>query len=214
MGFTCKRCGQYFCASDRLPEAHDCVFKYLTPQDILVRQLVQGEPSLMPSRPPGPSWVEPGPRFAAGTRTNTIKFDDELDDTGNANNEPGAALNPVADFSSLLFALTFFSFFDTIFLVFSGSILLFLPIIFHVVFLPMLFWIASKQKRAILPPRSIVSFVKDVIIYLVSWFSAEVIVAIFDGDLIMIVISLFTTIIMLLMLFSLLQRLKHVLGNK
>nr|MDO8112308.1 AN1-type zinc finger domain-containing protein [Candidatus Sigynarchaeota archaeon] len=212
LGFECKRCGGYFCAKDRLPENHNCAFKDMRNDEIQLRRQLEKQGGPKAERPPqqyNETPVNEKNYYADKTEPKPYEEDDEENSSGRY-----VARGPVGgDLTLSLMIFVVFAIMDTIFLLFTPTFFMFLPIIVHVVFLPFLFYIAYKQKRGEFPPRIVVTFIQVIITYMVVYMAAEVVVAFTMGNFVMIGIYLVIGVMMVLVWSRVLQQLKYVFGG-
>jgi len=213
MGFTCKRCGGYFCTKDRLPENHNCAFLNMKSEEIQIRiQLENNKASSSRFERPLPNETSSSfnERKYYPDNQGPRDFDDEEDQSSGR----FIARGPAMDLSLWLMIFVVFAVMDFIFLLYNFTPIMILPLIVHGVFLPFLFTLAYKQRRGLLPPRAIFTFIQTIISYMVVYMIAEIVVAIVIGNLIMIGIYVFIGVLMVLVWSRVLQQLKYVLGRQ
>jgi hypothetical protein len=212
MGFTCKRCGGYYCSKDRLPENHSCAFKGMKNEEVEVRmQLERGNTSRAEAKQPYNE--NPGTErryYQEKGEPRGFEDDDEEYDSGRYR-VGGSPVRMDLTFTLLIFVI--FAVIDAVFLLMQPILVMALPLIVHGAFLPFLFYIAIKQKRGQFPPRIIVTFIQLVIAYMVVYMGAEIVVAFVMGNFLMIGIYLFIGIMMVMIWSRLLQQLKYVFGS-
>nr|MDO8118375.1 hypothetical protein [Candidatus Sigynarchaeota archaeon] len=117
----------------------------------------------------------------------------------------------------LMFGLVIFLFFvgmDLVYFLIIRSPFMLLPLIVHAVFLPFLFYFAIKQKRRLLPPRTMLKFIQLIIGYMLVYMGVQIVVAVIQGNIFMIGIYLFFGICLMVFLNRILQQLKYVLGRQ
>ncbi|MEX2680861.1 MAG: AN1-type zinc finger domain-containing protein [Candidatus Sigynarchaeota archaeon] len=213
LGFQCKRCGGYFCAKHRLPETHNCAFKNMKSEEVAIRmQLEKGGERRATQRMPINDTPE-NERRMYGDKSEPRAYEDDEEDSDVSMRLGGGMVGSV----NLVFGLVVFLIFAgmdlAFFLMFQNPFML-LPLIVHAVFLPFLFYIAIKQKRGLLPPKAMVGFIQLIIGYMLVYTGVEIVVAIVQGNFLMIGIYLFFGICLLVFLNRVLQQLKYVLGRQ
>jgi len=213
MGFTCKRCGGYFCTKDRLPENHNCAFRNMKSDEIQVRMQLENN-----SRPSA-RFERPYANETSSSFNERKNYPDnqgprDYDDEEDASGGRFITRGPAMDLTLWLLIFVVFAVMDFIFLLYNFYFVMALPLIVHGVFLPFLFTIAYKQRRGLLPPRAIFTFIQTIIAYMIVYMVAEIIVAISIGNFIMIGIYVFIGVLMVLVWSRVLQQLKYVLGRQ
>jgi hypothetical protein len=211
MGFTCKRCGGYFCTKDRLPENHNCAFRNMKTDEIQVRMQLENNRS--------------SPRFERFAPPNETSFNErkyypdntgqrDYDDEEDANSGRFIARTPMINWTIYLLLFVVFAVMDFILLLYNPTIWMALPLIVHGVFLPFLFYIAYKIRRRELPPKGFVTFIQLIIAYMIVYMIAEIIVAIQMVNYVMIGIYITIGICMVLVWSRVLQQMKYVFGRQ
>jgi hypothetical protein len=165
------------------------------------------------------------PRFERPVSNNETSFNErrfnpntpaprDFDDEEESNGGRFITRGPAMDLTLWLLIFVVFAVMDLIFLLYNPTIVMALPLIVHGVFLPFLFTIAYKQRRGLLPPRAIFTFIQVIIAYMVVYMAAEIVVALFIGNFIMIGIYVFIGVLMVLVWSRVLQQLKYVFGRQ
>jgi len=208
MGFTCRRCGGYFCTKDHLPENHNCAFRNLKSDEIQVRmQLEHGTTPRIERFPNQPSYND---RKYSPDNTLPRDYDDEEEN----NSGRFAASRPVVNMSMYLLIFVIFAIMDVINLALFPTILTALPVIVHGVFLPLLLYIVYKQRRGEVPPNIMVTFMQLLIAYMIVYLTTEIIMAAMFGNFFTVGIDVFIGICMVIMWSRVLQQMKYVFGRQ
>jgi hypothetical protein len=208
MGFTCKRCGGYFCTKDHLPEHHNCAFRNMKNDEIQVRmQLEQATAPRYDRSPNEPYYNE---RKYAPDNTSSRDYDDEAEN----NNGSYAARSPASNMSIYLLIFVIFAIMDVINLALLPTILSALPVIVHGIFLPLLLYIVYKQRRGEVPPSIMITFIQFLIAYMIAYLATEIIVAAIFGNYFTIGIDVFIGACMVIMWSRVLQQMKYVFGRQ
>ncbi|HME53067.1 MAG TPA: AN1-type zinc finger domain-containing protein [Candidatus Lokiarchaeia archaeon] len=214
MGFTCKRCGGYFCTKDRLPENHNCAFRNMKSDEIQVRMQLENNRSSSRFERPLPNETS-----SFNERRNYPNYPGnqgprDFDDEEDANSGRFIARTPMMNWMFYLLLFVIFAVMDFIFLLNYPTIWMALPLIVHGVFLPFLFYIAYKQRRRELPPKGFVTFIQLIIVYMVVYMIAEIIVAISMRNYVMIGIYITIGVCMVVVWSRVLQQMKYVFGRQ
>lgn len=212
MGFSCKRCGGYFCASHRLPEAHDCEFSNMSKEELALRAQLEKEVRNPRGQAPVKEMYRDRPverasdgpeRSDRSDRVDRVEFDDDEDYEGRY-----MARGPVSiDLSLTLLIFIIFAITDAIYMSFNPF--MFFAMIVHASFLPFLMYMVFKQRRGEFPPRSILTYLQVVITYMAVYVGVKIIVNLLVFDLISVAINLLIGIFMIFMFNRVLQQLRY-----
>jgi hypothetical protein len=118
------------------------------------------------------------------------------------------------DLTCSLMIFVIFAIMDLVFFLSTANPFMALPLVVHGVFLPFLFYIAVKQKRGGFPPSTILTFIQLIIAYMVVYMGAEIVAAIFQGNIVMVGIYIFIGIFMVFIWSRVLRQLKYVFGRQ
>ncbi len=183
LGFTCKRCGMYFCSKHRLPEAHDCALKDMNNNEVALKIQLERANNQGSKQTPYPATRARRPMYADDIAPKQFDDDDSEDEEYN---RPRVRV----DLTTSLLVFVLFAAIDFIWFV-SNPFFIFnlLPLIVHGAYLPVLFYIAQKQKRGELPPKFIFTYIQIIISYIVAFISVKIVAALlsFNPTTIMIV---------------------------
>ncbi len=212
LGFQCKRCGGYFCAKDRLPENHNCAFKSMKSEEVSIRMQLEHEGEPRPAQR-APNNDAPGnERRFYQDKGEPRPYDEDEEDESRYPVRGAVAGGMDLTFSLMIFVV--FAIMDFVFFLVYPDPIMMVILIVHCGFLPFLFYIAIKQKRGEFPPRIIVTFIQLIIAYMIVYIGAEIVVALFRSQFVMIGIYLFIGILMVFIWSRVLQKLKYVFGRQ
>ncbi len=204
MGFTCNRCGKYFCVKDRLPERHHCAFQESKNNEAQLR--MQQEYGSIQSLDRSPGHAIPKERENVKDNSQPREFDDEEDSKGG----PYFAMRPTVNMGWYLVIFVLFAAFDIMNVVVAPSIWTALPVMVHAVFLPFLVYIIYRQRKGDFSPSTMVRFIELLITYMIVYLVTEIVVAAIFGDVVAIGLDAFIGVCMVMMWRRVLQQMKFI----
>ncbi len=204
MGFTCTRCGKYFCVKDRLPEKHHCAFQESKNNETQLR--LQQEYGAITTLDRSPSNTIFKERENLKDNSQPRGFDDDEDSKAG----PTFAMGPTMNMGWYLLFFVLFTAFDIMNLVVAPSLWSALPVLVHGVFLPPLIYTIYQQRKGNFPPSKIIQFIELLITYMIVYVVTEVIVAAIFGDVLAIGIDIFIGVCMVMMWRRVLQQMKFI----
>ncbi len=201
LGFTCSQCGNYYCAKDRLPEKHHCSHLDSKRDEIQFQAQLETPAVHRPDKNADMT----ASKWRGSSKEGSLPGDLADEEENNKRFAVGPSMN------MFMFMLIFvlFAAFDVISLVIAPSIWTALPLFVHGVFLPILTYIAYKQRKGDYPPSSMITFVKLLITYMVIYLAVGITIAIVFGNIFSVAIDLFIGICMVIMWRRVLQQMRY-----
>ncbi|MEX2681116.1 MAG: AN1-type zinc finger domain-containing protein [Candidatus Sigynarchaeota archaeon] len=219
LGFTCRQCGKYYCAKDRLPENHKCAFLGAA-RDERQYQIQLANASVQRSYGPANQAARPmdGNRsfsrpLKAPKETWESPLPEDLDDEENNGNR-FVAIGPAGGMPLYPLIFGIFAAFDVINLIVVPSIWTLLPVIVHGIFLPVLMYQAYQQAKGIFPPRTMVMFIQLLIAYMVVYLAVAITMGLVVGNFVGVAINIFIGICMVMMWSRVLQQMRFAFGDR
>ncbi|MHA1369869.1 MAG: AN1-type zinc finger domain-containing protein [Promethearchaeota archaeon] len=205
LGFTCRRCGGYFCSKHRLPENHECKFIDLKKEDLALKIQLERETGARRVK------YEQRPAYKETRKFSRYRRDDDdffVDDEDYDRYYSRPIVRMDLSLSLIMFVLM--AIIDVFFFTVRGSILLLFVIIVHAIFLPILFNYVLKQKRGQLTPRMLLKFFQIMILYMVVYLSLKIIISIILLDYFAIIINLFFGVFMIYIGWRFINQIKRI----
>jgi cation transport ATPase len=204
MGFTCKRCGESFCAKHRLPENHECPLVDLRKEDLYLKIQLEKNQKQTTNQVQSPKKK----LYRQTTTSRTMNFDDEDEayDRSMYRQMP-FTINLSTSFKIFVFLAIM----DVVIFIFLPFLLMLLPMSVHAIFLPIIYIMVRKQKKAPYSPEMMANSLKIIILYMSIFMVLKVVVSVIIQDYFITIFLIGLGCVMLYSWIRMLQRVRHYL---